>query len=938
MNQIAAVVFDLDGVITDTAEFHYRAWQQLADELGITFDRIANEQFRGIGRADCLQLLLGDRVVNDFDGLLERKNRYYTTMLEQLSPADILPGAVELIRDLHDHGLLLAIGSASKNTAAVLQGLGLSEAFHVVVDGWMVSESKPDPSVFLTAARLLGVPSGLCLVVEDAAAGIDAGLAANMWTLGVGPVTRVGHAHAVVPNLDGLTWTKLMTLLDEAAWTIRRQANHQVDHHRETLFTIGNGHFCVRGTTIEGQAGEETASFMHGVWDDMPVTRTELANLPQWWGLDLKVNGIRLSQADRPGKALWSLDLRTGLMSRTFAWQPDPDTELVITDERLACFDEPHSAAVRISLDVTRGRADVYLRGGINGHVDNLGLRHWDVREQSSQPDGVFLKARTRASAIEVEMAAQFSQDANWVCDADGQPTMVLTTAISEGEAWTVTKYLALASSVETVTPPVCVKQLVTELSVKDWDELVQSSRQVWSSIWEVSDVVIDGDPAAQLALRYNLFQLMIAAPRISDTSIGAKALSGFGYRHHIFWDTEIFVLPFFSLTQPALARRMLEYRWRRLDGARQKAQLSGGLGARFPWESAGSGDEVCPIWVENPDDLANLIRIWTGDLVLHLNADIAYACWQYWHSSGDDDFLRHIGAELILDTATYWGSLAALENDGCYHLRDVMGPDEYHEHVDDNAFTNAMVVWHLRLAARLLTWLEADDAENAQRLRQQLGIDSERERLWQQVADTMVEPQRKGGVLEQHDGFFQLDNVDFDLVRDPNRTLSAQQIFGIEGVTKTQNIKQPDVLMLAYLLPELFTPDQLQANYQFYDPRTDHELGSSLGPAISAVIASRVGDQSMAMQHFQRAAQADLCNVRGNAQDGFHAASAGGLWQAVVFGFAGLKIDDDGWRTEPNLPQGWTKVTFNFYWRGQRQEVVVTPTQVGESGDSITS
>ena len=928
MNEVAAVIFDLDGVITDTAEYHYQAWQRLADELGIGFDRVANEQFRGVGRDDCLRILLSDHpeMMGDFAELSNRKNDYYVSLLGNITPADVLPGVENLLAELKAAGVKIAVGSASKNTFTVLHGLGMTDTFDAVADGTMITRSKPDPEVFIKAAQLLGVTPGLCVVVEDASAGVDAGLAAGMWTLGIGPMSRVGQAHAVVPNLDGVNWARLRQLIDEGAWTIRRLAGAEPDHHLETLLTIGNGHFAVRGTTMERRDGEEAASFMHAVWDDMPVSRTELANLPRWWGIDLWANGRRLGEAGDQPDAVWSLDMRTGVLTRRLTWAPDCQTELELSDQRIISLDEPHAGAVKLQVKVTKGTAVLRARAGLDIHVDNLGLLHWNLVSQQVSGPFVALTARTRATGITLAaLAAVDCVTPLNPCDADGQPGVETQVCLEAGGQWDITKYVALASSAQTDDPESTVNELAPSLAAKGWQVFAQRNAKAWGKVWDESDVRIDGDPYAQVSLRYNLFQLMIAAPQIADASIGAKTLSGFGYRHHVFWDTELFMLPMFTFTQPALARRLLEYRWRRLPGARRKALAGGKPGARFPWESAGSGDEVCPVWVEDADNPSQLIRIWTGDLELHLNADIAYACLQYWRVTGDDAFMREQGAEIILDTATYWAGAAQLEGDGQYHFRDVMGPDEYHERVDDNAFNNAMATWHLRLAGRVLSWLEAEWPADALRLRVQLGIDADRQREWANVADKMFQPHWREGVLEQQSGFFDLTDVDFTVARDPARKQSMQQIYGIEATHHTQNIKQPDVMMLAYLLPELFTRDQFLANYRYYDPRTDHELGSSLGPAISAIITCRAGDTSAAYRHFQRAAQADLVDVRGNACDGIHGASAGGLWQAVVFGFAGLTVTDSGWHVDPALPPGWTRVSFAFYWRGQRQEVVVT-------------
>lgn len=929
-SRIAAVLFDLDGVITDTAEYHYQAWQRLADELGRPFDRVANERFRGVGRADCLRLLLDGDIRPDFDQLLERKNTYYVELLDRLTPADILPGALALLDELAAIGLKTAIGSASANTWTVLRRLGLADRFDTVVDGSMLSRSKPDPEVFLTAAARLGVAPGLCLVVEDATAGIEAGLAANMWTLGLGPLERVGQAHAVAPSLDGLTWSAITDLVEAGTWAIRRLAGAAPDHHLETIFTIGNGHIGLRGTTPETRSGEAAASFMHAVWDDVPVSRTELANLPRWWGVDVWVNGVRLNQA-APGQsaAAWSLDLRDGVLSRRLRWSPDAATDIELTDQRLLSLDQPRAGAVRLGLTVLRGQAEVDLRAGLDGHVDNLGLRHWDMVGQSAQANAIGLRVRTRATAIDLALAAQFEASpaaALAICQADGQPAVLTSARLGPGQTLTAVKYVALASAVDSPDPVGQATSLAADLARTGWDGLRRASAAAWERAWQAMDVEIDGDPAAQLAIRYNLFQLVAAAPRLVDTSIGAKTLSGFGYRHHVFWDSEIFMLPVLTYTQPELARRLLDYRWRRLPGARRKAAAGGFTGARFPWESAGSGDEVCPTWVEDAADPTRLIRIWTGDLELHLNADIAYACWQYWRVSGDDAFLRQQGAEIILDSATFWAARAELEADGRYHYRDTMGPDEYHEHVDDNAFNNALAAWHLRLAGDVLAWLERTAPDEAERVRAALGIDQAARERWRQVADNIAQPRRRDGVLEQHDGFFDLTDVDVALARDPGRRQSMQQIYGIAGTAGTQNLKQPDVLMLAFLLPELFTETEFLANYQYYDQRTDHELGSSLGPAISAIVACRAGDAEAAYRHFQRAAQADLFDARGNAVDGIHGASAGGLWQAIVFGFAGLSLSDDGWRTQPRLPAHWTRLAFRVTRGGVTGTYTLTP------------
>ena len=446
--------------------------------------------------------------------------------------------------------------------------------------------------------------------------------------------------------------------------------------------------------------------------------------------------------------------------------------------------------------------------------------------------------------------------------------------------------------------------------------DLLAAHTAAWAEVWDASDVVIEGDPTAQLAVRYNLFQVLIAAPRHDNrVSVPAKTLSGFGYRGHVFWDTDIFILPFLNHTQPALARNLLCYRYYTLPGARRKAQAAGYQGAMFAWESADSGDEVTPRWVPAQD--GDLTRIWCGDIELHITADVAYAVWQYWQGTGDDDWMRRYGAEIILDTAAFWGSRVEWNSDrGRYEISDVIGPDEYHEHVDNNAFTNRMVRWHLETALEVLAWLRRTDPERAVALTEQLDLTPERLAHWNAVCEDIFVPHDpETGLIEQFEGFFSLKEV--DLVGYEPRTRSMQALLGGEETNQSQVLKQADVLMLLYLLRDRFDRPTLQANWDYYAPRTDHTHGSSLAPAIHAIMVCELGRPDEAYEHFMRAALVDLENLRGNTADGIHAASAGGVWQAVVFGFGGVRLTDAGPVATPRLPAGWTRLKFRLQHRG---------------------
>jgi kojibiose phosphorylase len=935
------VIFDLDGVITDTAEYHYLGWKRLADEEGLGFDREINDRLRGISRRASLQIILdvNERAASEeqISSWMERKNRYYVESLENISSRDLLPGAIELINELRAAGLKVGIGSASKNAGTVLKSLGISGMIDTVADGYTTSQAKPAPDLFLATAKMLGVPPAFCAVVEDAAAGIDAALAARMWAVGLGSDRRVGHAHVRYDNLDGVQLADLLNDLEKASWIVAEPVfDPLTQQHKETIFTIGNGYLGLRGSLEEGYPGDVPACFVHRLWDDVPTFHSELANIPYWTGVDIWVNRERF-RLDR-GKLLsyrrW-LDVRTGTLSRRVEWQAFEDGPVVeLAFERFTSLADAHAALSRVQVRALSADAALRIRAGLNEHVDNAGSLHWNHIEQGQSEDDIWLKLQTRGTKIDLGIAAVLRTETSVettreVSDCEGQPSVDFHLDLPAGEVFTLDQYVGIVTSNESETPVEGAVQTAQAAASQGYAAAAKANETAWAATWDDLDVIIEGDIEAQQAVRFNLFQLAIAAPRITDrASIGPKTLSGFGYRHHVFWDTEIFILPLFTFTQPELARSMLMYRYYTLPGAREKARKNGYLGAQFAWESAADGVETTPTWLVDPVDATRLVRIWTGDIEIHITADVAYAAIQYWKVTGDEAWMRDYGAEIVLDGARFWASAAKLEQDGKYHYRNVIGPDEYHDDVDDNAFTNWMAKWHLDTSLKIYDWLKECCPEQFSKLREKLDLDESHLAKWAEIRDRIkIEIDPTNGQIEQFEGYFDLIPPDFQTLRDPNRKLSLQAILGIDGVKETQIIKQPDVLMLMYLLPDEFTPEQLHNNYQYYNPRTDLEQGSSLGPGISASMAARLGDIEEAYQHFMRAARTDLLNIRHNAGDGIHAANAGGLWQAVVFGFGGLQLQNDHWTVQPRLPAHWESLSFKIYHRGQLQSVKIPKT-----------
>jgi kojibiose phosphorylase len=941
MSEIKALIFDLDGVLTDTAEYHYLAWKKLADEEGLPFSRADNEKLRGVSRQASLQLILGEQKVTEdkMQSMMQRKNDYYRQMLSQVSPDDLLPGVAALLDKLDAAGLPYALASASKNAPDVVARLGIAGRLAVTADGSCVTRPKPAPDLFRYAAARLNVPPDHCLVVEDAAAGIAAAVTAGMPALAIGPAERFeglldGHGRITRrDNLQNLTLAELrqMGVADETWTVVQDEFSAANQHHMETVFTIGNGYFASRGSLEEGYPGDHPLTLAHGIFDDMPVAFTELVNLPNWLDVELWVDErpFRLDQ----GQILHfhrTLNLYQGILRREVRWQSPDGVVVDLSFERFASYAREHVAGLRLLVTAVNQPCHITLHSGINGHVANDDLLHWRQMEQGESESGeVWWHGRTRHTDIELGVAARVETTVETavICQqCPGQPRFTISQPLDSAQTIQIDKLVSYAATRDAVPEAAdVVGRALQNVHAHHYDDLRLLQQNAWAQLWRDCDVIIEGDDEAQLAVRFNLFQLLIAAAQHDDrVSIGAKTLSGLGYRGHVFWDTEIFILPFFTFTKPELTRNMLLYRYHTLAGARQKAAVNGYEGAQYAWESAATGEEVTPTWVPHFSDRTQLVRIWTGDIQIHISADIAYAIMQYWRVTGDDAFLRDYGAEMILDTARFWGSRAEREETAVGHryaFRNVIGPDEYHDHVDNNCYTNYVARGHLQTALELLDWLKSNQPAKARQLITDLQITDDVLAHWQDViAHTIFLYDVETGLIDQFENFFGLEEVSPEFIAQADKSL--QVIFGIEGANRRQVLKQGDVIMLLCLFRDQFDRKTWQTNWDTYMPKTDHVYGSSLGPSFHAWAACEMGRPEEAYAHFMLAARADLRNPRGNAGDGIHAGSAGGLWQALVFGFAGLRLTEDGRTLSPRLPDHWQRLAFNYRHRGERWRV----------------
>lgn len=487
-------------------------------------------------------------------------------------------------------------------------------------------------------------------------------------------------------------------------------------------------------------------------------------------------------------------------------------------------------------------------------------------------------------------------------------------TELGAGRDRRLERVVALRASGRRTPSEASARSFLAAAEEVGFDRLLAEQRSVWAARWADADIRIEGDVEMQRAVRFALFELMAHAPERGEAAIGARGLTGMKYRGHVFWDTDVFVLPFLAATNPRGARAILEYRVRRLDAARAAAREAGLAGAWIPWESAEDGRDVTPDWIIGADGLP--LHVLTGKHELHIVSDVAWAAATYADWTGDRAFASGPGGELLAETARFWASRFERAADGSAHLSGVIGPDEYHNLITDNAFTNVMARWNLRRAAACG---DAGAGRAGRGDASTIAPDAAERKAWLELADRIVDGfDRASGLYEQFRGFFALEPV--KIVELATRPLSGEVFLGRDRVAGTQCVKQPDVLMLYHLVPEELVPGTLAANLDFYDPRTAH--GSSLSPGIHAALMARAGRTEDALAALRLTAFLDLDDEAGRSADGLHVATLGSLWQAMVLGFAGLRPAGDELTLDPHLPSAWSALEVPFRLRGRRVRI----------------
>jgi trehalose/maltose hydrolase-like predicted phosphorylase/beta-phosphoglucomutase-like phosphatase (HAD superfamily) len=994
-----AVIFSLEGVVADTTSLETRAWQLLFDEAlarvggqpghaARRFDVQADYKRYVAGRhpADAVAAFLADAGVQvqlgapgdpadcwTAHGLAARQEDLFAELLSA-EGVHVSPGARSLLDRLAQGRTPVGLVSSSRTAATLLRAVGLERAFAVVVDGSITttgSRSEPDHAAFLEAVSRLGVTPGRVAVVAHSVSAVSAarrggsGLVVAIDNGGQRRDLELAGADFV---LDDLSELDLGAVRSDPWLLVYEGFDPAQETHREALTTLGNGYMATRGAMPEhaDDGVHYPGTYLAGVYNMVAIragdhdrTSEELVNVPNWLPFDIAVeDGAWWSEgglAERHERR--ELDLRQGLLTRTVTLTARQGQMMRVVQRRLVSMERPHLACLETTLIPVGWSGRVSIRSGIDTAVLNANAvdsgepvtRHLTKPVIEHLPDIVLAEMETTASRIRIAMAVRTTvsgADARLVPEdtPDGQAAVRFDVTLSDGKPLVVCKLAAIVSSRDdAIASPRDGALAQLNRADTDFDELLSSHALAWRRLWEHYAVDVDTDAPVQLALNLHVFHILqTISPHTAtlDAGVPARGLHGEGYQGHVFWD-ELFVLPQYILRTPEIARSLLDYRWRRLDAARQAAREAGHRGAMFPWQSGSDGRDVTPHELYNPRS-----HRWMPDnswRQRHVGLAIAYNCWQYFQATGDSLWFAEHGAELLLEVARFFADLATYDNrDARFHISGVMGPDEYHDGypdapgqgLTDNAYTNVLTAWVCERAADALAALPAHEGDQ---LAQRLMLKSDELERWQQLGSRLAVPFHDG-IISQFDGYCELLEFDWERYRRAYGNIERLDLI-LESEDDSTNryrlCKQADVIMLIYLLgpQELMhvlaglgypvTADDLLRAVDHYRARSAH--GSTLSRVVHTSVLAML-DQTTAWSEFREALDADLDDTQGGTTGrGIHLGAMAGTVDIVLRTFSGIRIEADTLTFRPHPPGALRRAAFELRYRDQRIGVTIS-------------
>lgn len=682
----------------------------------------------------------------------------------------------------------------------------------------------------------------------------------------------------------------------------------------ETLLALSNGRIGVRGSFEQGGPAHQPGTLMNGFHETWLIEYPEAGHGYATCGQTIVYipDATQIEAQGQIGTKGWSiseaevvrrLDLRSGVLTTTARWAKHK-----LTWERLVSLTRPGVVAFRFS---AQGEPTRLVSGWRNrqdtDYLEKV-VRAFDPRRAKSFGRRVLVPLDTIIETPRATAATAFRTERSGmsISVAMGHDGPAIATSASEADQVGFDfETKALEKKVAYLATDHPEDALAELRATPDFTRLASEQASSLAAFWRDGMVEIGGDPHLQQAVNWVLFQLFQASALVEGTGIPAKGLTGQTYEGHYFWDTDVFVLPFLAHAHPHAARELIRFRHSLLPMARERAKVMSENGALYPWRTI-NGEEASAYYE-------------AGTAQYHINGAVIYGLDSYLAATGDDELLWECGVEMAIETARLWAGLGFFDDHG-FHIHMVTGPDEYSALVDDNAYTNLIARFNLRRAVEWTRRMREEQPDPFELLSAKVDLRSDEIDQWERIAAAVYilhDPSR--GLTPQDDRFLEREQWDWDTPADRYPLLLH---FHPLVIYRHQVLKQADVVMAMYLLPDEFTPALTRSNFDYYDPITTGD--SSLSPPIQAAVAARLGDTALALGYFRHAAFLDLANLAGNTADGVHLATAGGVWHALVGGFGGLKWRDGVAVLDPHLPAEWSHLHFSIRVRGVIVRVAV--------------
>ncbi len=734
--------------------------------------------------------------------------------------------------------------------------------------------------------------------------------------------------------------SKIKAIYPIDAWKITEtEFNLENNYRNETIFSLSNGFIGTRGTFEENYKFSKDkgleGTFINGLYESQKIKYGELAYAyPEVTQTMLNVTNSKIIKLFIDGEEFSilegnieeynrTLDMKNGILSRSLIWTAKNGKRVKISAERIVSIKHKNIMAIKYDITPINFSGEATFCSLMDGNVENS-TDYTNSRIDYGPYGKVLLTENTnltndiftmfkRTEGTKIPLICSFtdifenckiiSRDVLQADDAFGEK---VTVSLKENETSSLCKYIYYSTN-ESENP----LDIINNIKLQGFNSLKAEQSEILNNLWINCDIKIEGNEALQQGLHFNMFQLMQSACKDGNGSLGAKGLSGEGYEGHIFWDTEMYCLPFFTFTNPQIAKKLLSFRYNTLENARNRARaLSISKGACFPWRTI-NGNEASAYYP-------------AGTAQFHINADIAFAVQKYIDVTGDIDYLKNEGAEILIETARFWYEFGAFikTKGNKFCINCVTGPDEFSVLVDNNCYTNLLVRENLNNAVNAVNYLREEYPKAFEELSLKIGLDESESNNWKNAADNMYIPyDKESGIYPQDDSFMGREPL---IIKDiPAEKFPLLNNHHPLVVYRYQISKQADFILSMFLLSHKFNLEEKKINFDFYDNVTLHE--SSLSACIFSAVASEIGYKEKALTYFNTTSRLDLDDYHKDTKAGIHTANMGGTWMCLVNGFAGMRTYGEKIEFKPYLPGGWEGYSITICYRNRRIKISVS-------------